>query len=108
MPVQSAIMPAHTRSIPDRVDRIEHCRELDDPSPSPVLSGWRLGLSVAIVAAVLGLAALPVVTVFDPSVAGLAAGWLGRLAAVVPVMTGVQALVFVVAIVVVSRPDARP
>ena len=106
MRVQSATKAAHTRSVPERVERIEHCLELDDPSPA--LSGWRLGLSAAIVAAVLALVALPVVAVLDPSVAGQAAGWLGRLAAVVPVMTGVQALVFVVAIVVVSRPDARP
>jgi len=107
MPVQSAIMPAHTRSIPDRVDRIEHCRELDDPSPSPVLSGWRLGLSVAIVATVLALLALPVLAVLDPPLAGRAAGWLGRLAAVVPALTAVRALVVVVAVVVVSKSDGR-
>src|SRR5438270_4895369 len=106
MPVQSATMPAHTRSTPDRVEWTEHCPELDDNSPA--LSGWRLGLSVAIVAAVLGLAALPVVAVLDQSLAGQGASWLGRLSAVVPVMTGVRALVFVVAIVLVSRPDARP
>ena len=106
MRVQSATKAAHTRSVRDRVDRIEHCLELDDAFPA--LSGWRLGLSAAIVAAVLALVALPVVAVLDPSLASQGAGWLGHLTAVVPVMTGVRALVFVVAIVVVSRPDARP
>src|SRR2546423_4995376 len=97
MRVQSATKAAHTRSVPERVERIEHCLELDDPSPA--LSGWRLGLSAAIVAAVLALVALPVVAVLDPSLASQGAGWVGHLTPIVPVMTGGPAPGFVVAIV---------
>ena len=102
MPQQTATMAAHARAAQARVDWIEHCLELDDLAPA--LSGWRVGLAVAIVATVLALLALPVVAVLDPPLAG----WLGRLAAVVPVLTGVRALAFVVAAVAISRSDARP
>ena len=106
MPQQTATMAAHARAAQARVDWIEHCPELDDLAPA--LSGWRVGLAVSIVATVLALLALPVVAVLDPPLAGRAAGWLGRLAAVVPVLTGVRALLFVVAAVAISRSDARP
>ncbi len=106
MPQQTATMAAHARAAQARVDWIEHCPELDDLAPA--LSGWRVGLGVSIVATVLALLALPVVAVLDPPLAGRAAGWLGRLAAVVPVLTGVRALLFVVAAVAISRSDARP
>jgi hypothetical protein len=87
------------------VDWIDHWRDLDDFAPA--LSGWRVGLAVAVVATMLVLLALPVLAVLDPPLASHAAGWLGRLAAVVPLMTAVRALVFVVAAVIISRPDAR-
>jgi hypothetical protein len=87
------------------VDWIDHWRDLDDFTPA--LSGWRVGLAVAVVATMLVLLALPVLAVLDPPLASHAAGWLGRLAAVVPLMTAVRALVFVVAAVIISRPDAR-
>ena len=106
MPHQTATMAAHARAAQARVDWIEHCLEVDDLAPP--ISGWRLGLAVAIVTMVLALLALPVVAVLDPPLAGQAAGWLGRLAAVVPVLTGVRALLFVVAAVAISRSDARP
>jgi len=66
-----------------------------------------VGLAVAVVAIVLVLLALPVLAVLDPP-AGHAADWLGRLAGLVPVVTGVRALAFIVAVVVISRSDARP
>lgn len=106
MPHQTATMAAHARAAQARVDWAERCLELDDLNPA--LSGWRVGLAVAIIASVLALLALPALAVLDPAHAGQVAGWLGRVAAVVPVMTGVRALVFVVALVVVSRSDARP
>jgi hypothetical protein len=87
------------------VDWIDHWRDLDDFTPA--LSGWRVGLAVAVVATMLVLLALPVLAVLDPPLASHAAGWLGRLAAVVPLMTAARALVFVVAAVIISRPDAR-
>ena len=105
MPQQTATMAAHARAAQARVDWIEHCLELDDLAPA--LSGWRVGLAVAIVATVLALLALPVLAVLDPPLAGRAAGWLGRLAALVPAMTAVRALVVVVAVVVVSKSDGR-
>ena len=105
MPQQTATMAAHARAAQARVDRIERCPEFDDVAPA--LSGWRVGLAVAIVATVLALLALPVLAVLDPPLAGRAAGWLGRLAAVVPALTAVRALVVVVAVVVVSKSDGR-
>ena len=102
MPQQTATMAAYARPAQARVEWPEHCLEPDESAPT--LSGWRVGLAVAIVATVLALLALPVVAVVDPPLAG----WLGRLAAVVPVLTGVRALAFVVAAVAISRSDARP
>jgi len=104
MPLQTTTMAAPARAAQARVDWIDRCRDLDDLAPA--LTGWRVGLAVAVVATVLVLLALPVLAVLDPPLASHAAGWLGRLAAVVPLMIGVRALVFVVAAVVISRPDA--
>ena len=105
MPKQTATMAAHARAVQARVDWIEH--GLEPVESAPTLSGWRAGLAVAIVATVLALLALPVLAVLDPPLAGRAAGWLGRLAAVVPALTAVRALVVVVAVVVVSKSDGR-
>jgi hypothetical protein len=105
MPQQTTTMAAPARAAQARVDWIDHWRDLDDFTPA--LSGWRVGLAVAVVATMLVLLALPVLAVLDPPLASHAAGWLGRLAAVVPLMTAVRALVFVVAAVIISRPDAR-
>jgi len=105
MPQQTATMAAYARPAQARVEWTEHC--LAPVEPVPTLSGWRAGLAVAIVASVLALLALPLLAVIDPPLAGRAAGWLGRLAAVVPAMTALQALVVVVAVVVVSKSDGR-
>ena len=105
MPQQTATMAAPARAVQARADWIDHCRELDDFTPA--LTGWRVGLAVAIVAAVLVLLAVPVLAVADPPLASRAAVWLERMAAVIPVMTGLRALAFVVAAVLISRPDAR-
>ena len=105
MPQQTTTMAAPARAAQARVDWIDHCRDLDDFTPA--LTGWRVGLAVAVVAAVLVLLAVPVLAVLDPTLASHSAAWLGRLAAVVPLMTAVRVLVFVVAAVVISRPDAR-
>ena len=105
MPQQTTTMAAPARAAQARVDWIDHCRDLDDFTPA--LTGWRVGLAVAIVATVLVLLAVPVLAVLDPPLASHSAAWLGRLAAVVPLMTAVRVLVFVVAAVVISRPDAR-
>ncbi len=105
MPQQTTTMAAPARAAQARVDWIDHCRE--DYDFTPALTGWRVGLAVAVVATVLVLLALPVVAVLDPPFSSHAAGWLGRLAAVVPLMTALRALVIVVAAVVISRPDAR-
>jgi len=105
MPEQTTTMAAPARAAQARVDRIKRCPELVDFYPA--LSGWRVGLAVAIVTTVLALLALPVLAVLDPPLAGQTAGWLGRLAAVVPAITGVRTLVFVVAVVVIARSDAR-
>jgi len=66
-----------------------------------------VGLAVAVVATILVLLALPVLAVLDPPLASHAAGWLGRMAAVAPLLTAARLLVFVVAAVIISRPDAR-
>jgi hypothetical protein len=105
MSLQTTTMAAPARAAQARVDWIDHCRDLDDLAPA--LTGWRVGLAVAVVATVLVLLALPVLAVLDPPLASHAAGWLGRVAAVVPLMTGIRAMVLVVAAVVISRPDAR-
>jgi len=105
MPQQTTTMAAPARAAQARVDWIDHCRDLDDFTPA--LTGWRVGLAAGAVATVVVLLALPLLAVLDPPLASHAAGWLGRLAAVVPLVTGVRALVFVVAAVVISRPDAR-
>jgi hypothetical protein len=104
MPQQTTTTAAPARAAQARIDWIDHCRDVDDLTPP--LTGWRVGLAVAVVAAVLVLLALPVLAVLDPPFASHAA--LGRLAAVVPLMTGIRALALVVAAVVISRPDARP
>jgi hypothetical protein len=103
MPQQTATMAAPARAVQARVDWIDACRDPDDFTPA--LTGWRVGLAVAIVAAVLVLLAVPVLAVVDPPLAGQAAGWLSHVAAVVPVMTGIRALVFLVAVIAISRPD---
>jgi hypothetical protein len=105
MPQQTTTMAAPARAAQARVDWIDHCRDLDDFTPA--LTGWRVGLAVAVVAAVLVLLAVPVLAVLDRPLASHAAGWLGRLAPVVPLMTAVRVLGFVVAAAVISRPDAR-
>src|SRR5579859_1355518 len=102
---QTATMAAHARAAPAGVEWVERCLEPDDPTPA--LAGWRAGLAAAIVASVVALLAFPALAVLDPALAGHAAGLLERLAAVVPVITGVRALVVVVAVLVVVRPDAR-
>ena len=103
---QTTTMAAPARAAQARVDWIDHCREVDDDF-TPALTGWRVGLAVAVVAAMLVLLALPVLAVLDPPFSSQAAVWLGGLATVVPLMTAVRALVIVVAAVVISRPDAR-
>ncbi len=105
MPPQTTTMAAPARAAQARVDWIDHCREVDDFTPA--LTGWRVRMAVAIVATVLVLLALPVLAVLDPPFSSQAAGWLGRLSAVVPLMTAVRALVIVVAAVAISRPDAQ-
>ena len=105
MPPQTTTMAAPARAAQARVDWIDHCREVDDFTPA--LTGWRVGLALAVVATVLVLLVLPVLAVLDPPFSSQAAGWLGRLAAVVPVMTAVRAFVIVMAAVAISRPDAR-
>ncbi|HEV2218259.1 MAG TPA: hypothetical protein VGV88_11890 [Candidatus Dormibacteraeota bacterium] len=106
MSLQTATMAAQARGGQARAGWIEACPNADDFTPT--LTGWRVGLAGAIVAAVLALLAVPVAVVLDPAVAGQALRWLGHLALVMPVMTAVRALVLVVAVVVISRPDARP
>ncbi len=105
MPQQTTTMAAPARAAHARVDWLDHCRDLDDFTPA--LSGWRVGLAVAVVATILVLLALPVLAVLDPPLASHAAGWLGRMAAVAPLLTAARLLVFVVAAVIISRPDAR-
>jgi len=106
MPHQTTTMAAPARAAQARVDWVEHCLEPNDITPT--LSGWRVGLAVAVVAAVLVLLAVPVTAVVDPPLASGAAGWLGRMAAVVPLIAAVQALIFVVAAVVISTSHERP
>ena len=105
MPQQTTTMAAPARAAQARADWLDHCRDLDDFTPA--LSGWRVGLAVAVVATILVLLALPVLAVLDPPLASHAAGWLGRMAAVAPLLTAARLLVFVVAAVIISRPDAR-
>ena len=105
MPQQTTTMAAPARAAQARVDWIDHCRDLEDFTPA--LTGWRVGLALAVVATVLVLLAVPVLVVLDPPLASHSAAWLGRVAAVMPLMTAVRAAVFVVAAVVISRPDAR-
>src|SRR5258707_9345801 len=105
MPQQTTTMAAPARAAQARVDWIDHCREVDDFTPA--LTGWRVGLALAVLATVLVLLVLPVLAVLDPPFSSQAAGWLGRPAAGVPVVTAVRALVIVVAAVAISRPDAR-
>jgi hypothetical protein len=102
---ETATMAATARAAQARADWIDHCPDLNDFTPA--LTGWRVGLAVAIVAAVLVLLAVPVLAVTDPLFASRAAVWLEHAAVVVPVITGVRALSLIVAAVLISRPDAR-
>ena len=106
MSQETAIMAAQARGGQAQLGWIEACPDVDDFTPA--LTGWRVGLAAAVVAAVLALLVLPVAVVLDPNFAGQAASWLGHMAAIIPVMTAVRALVLVVAAVVISRSDARP
>ena len=99
-------MAAQVRAAQARVDWIKPCPEDNDLTPA--LAGWRVGLAAAVVAAVLVLSALPVVVLLEPSHAIQVAGWLGRLAGVIPVLAMLRALVVVVAVVVIARSDERP
>lgn len=104
MSLQTATMAAQARGGQARAGWIEACPDDDDLTPA--LTGWRVGLAAAIVAAVLALVAVPVAVVLDPAVADQALKWLGHLDAVMPVVTAVRVLVLVVAVVVISRSDA--
>src|SRR6059058_3513439 len=105
MPQQTATMAAYARPAQARVEWTEHC--LEPVESAPTLSGWRAGLAVAIVATVLVLLALPVLVVLDPPLAGRAAGWLGRLAALVPATTATTTTNARTAVIVVSKSDGR-
>ena len=105
MSLQTATMAAQARGGQARAGWIEACPDDDDFTPA--LAGWRVGLAAAIVAAVLALLAVPVAVALDPAVAGQALRWLEHLAVVMPLMTAVRALMLVVAVVVISRSDAR-
>ena len=104
MSQETATMAAQARGGQARADWIEACPDVDDFTPA--LSGWRVGLAAAVVAAVLALLALPVMAVLDPSFVGWGSQ-LAHLGAVVTLMAGVKALVFVVAVVVLARSDDR-
>jgi ABC-type glutathione transport system ATPase component len=102
-------MAAFDRAAEARDDRIESCQEREDVSTTThaTLSGWRSGIAAAIVAAALLLVATPVVGALDPSLLGQATRLLEGLAGLTPLTIGARALVFVVALVVISRPDGR-
>ena len=106
MPTEPATMAAGTWAEPAQEDAISRCLEPDEAIPS--LSGWRAGLAGLVVAAALFLLAAPALAAAMPGLAAGAAWWLERLAGLTPMMLGARAVVFVVALVVISRSDGRP
>jgi hypothetical protein len=105
MAIQSATQAASARAFQARDDRIESCQEADHAAPH--LSGWRAGAALGVLAAVTILVAVPVLAALDPSLLDRVAVSAQRLAVIAPVMLAARALVFVVALAVISRPDGR-
>lgn len=108
MALQTAIL-APDRAVKARDDQIERCQQIDDSTdlPDGSLSGWRAGLAGVLVAFTFGLIAIPLAAVVDPALLGRASRLLSGLAGVTPLTLGLRALVFVVALVVITRPDGK-
>jgi hypothetical protein len=104
MSFDAAIMAVDARAAEAREDAISGRHELPESAPS--LSGWRAGLAVLVVATVVLLLASPVLAAAGPAAATQAVGWLSGFAGVTPVLLGARALVFIVALVVITRPVA--
>ncbi|HET7466806.1 MAG TPA: hypothetical protein VFL29_09070 [Candidatus Dormibacteraeota bacterium] len=104
MSLDTATMAAPAGAAEARFDRVDGRPELDESSPS--LSGWRAALAATVVVAVVVLLASPALAALEPAMVSRAAMWV-RLSAFTPVMLGARALVFVVALVVITRPAPR-
>ena len=105
MSLDSATMAAPARASEARFDRVDGRPELEESAPS--LSGWRAAIAGIVVAAVVVLVASPTLAAIEPAMVSQAGVWIGRLAGFTPVMLGARALVFVVALVVITRPASR-
>lgn len=106
MALQTAIL-APDRAAKARDDQIEWRQQTDDDTATPdaSLSGWRAGAALALVALALVLITIPVAATLDPALLGQASRLLAGLAGLTPITLAARALVFVVALVVITRPD---
>lgn len=103
MALETGIMAAPDRAPKARDDQVEPCRQAgEDPSS---LTGWHAGTAGGLVALALVLIAIPVAAAMDPPWLGQASRLLAGLAGLTPISLAARALVFVVALVVISRPD---
>jgi hypothetical protein len=105
--LETAIMAAPDRAAKARDDLVESRQPLDDAAATPdaSLTGWRAGAAATLVAIALFLIAIPVAAAVDPALLGQATRLVAGLAGITPVALAARALVFVVALVVISRPD---
>lgn len=108
MALQTAIL-APDRAAEARDDQIECCQQTDDDTAmaDASLSGWRAGVAGALVTFAFVLIAIPLAAAFDPTLLGQASRLLTGLAGLTPLTLGARALVFVVALVVITRPDGK-
>jgi hypothetical protein len=107
--LETAIMAAPDRAAKARDHLVERRQSLDEAAAAPdaSLTGWRAGAAAALVAIALILIAIPVAAAVDPAMVGQATRVLAGLAGLTPVAMAARALVFVVALVVISRPDGK-
>lgn len=106
--MQTAIL-APDRAAKARVVQVDHCQEHDFAATESgaSLSGWRAGAAAALVALVLVLVAIPVAAALDPALVGQVSRLFAGLAGLTPVTLAARAVVLVVALAVISRPDGK-
>lgn len=107
MTLQTAIMAAPDLAEEAGNYEVERRQPIDDAAAvaEGSLSGWRAGAAGAVVLLALVLIAIPVAAALDPAILGQASRLVAALAGLTPLTLAARAVVFVVALAVISRPD---
>ena len=106
MALQTAVMATPDRAAEARVDPIDSCPSVDEAGVADAsLFGWRAGAAGALVGLVLVLISIPIAAAVDPALLAQASRLLVGLAGLTPLTLAARAVVFVVALAVITRPD---